>query len=172
MNSEVKLRILINTSDMYNFLLKHTYSNVYGVIGIVLSLSSLVYLSLSYQQNRPLGNAILLVIGLLFTVVNPLILFYKAKYQIRNNPIFKEPLEYCMNMNEILVKQESQQVQIDWEEIDQVVETKCCIIIYISNIRAYIFPKSKMSGEYEAFMELIMQRVDTKKLKLKNKRVS
>jgi hypothetical protein len=171
MKNEIKLSILLKTSDMYNFLLQHTYSNFSGYFGVFISLGALIYLLVSFQGNDTFKNVILLLVALLFTVINPLMLLSKAKQQIMLNPMFKEPLEYMINEEVIIVKQKDQQMQIGWDEVNKVVETRKCIIIYITAVRAYIFPKSSLNEDYYRFTDIIKQVVDKSKIKLKQKRV-
>lgn len=171
MKKELRLNIILKTSDMFDFLARHTYSNFSGIFGVVLSVGALIFLAFNFRDNDAFKNVILLITGSLFTVVNPLLLYSKAKQQIKLNPMFKEPLVYVINDDGILVSQNEEQLQMEWKDVANVVETKRSIIIYINTVRAYIFPKEFYKDEYEAFASIIENNVDKKKYKLKNRRV-
>ena len=166
MNQEIKVRVNMKTNNMYDFLFHHTYSNASGIVGVLLSLVALVYLLLNLGN---LSNAkiILLILGaLLFTVINPGMLYVKAAQQVKLSPMFKDTLCYILNQEGITVEQAEQQLVIKWEEVQKVIETKQNIIIYVSKVSAFILPKDAFE-EYGKAVQFISENVDKKKCKWK-----
>ncbi|MDF2589887.1 MAG: hypothetical protein K0S41_3728 [Anaerocolumna sp.] len=167
MDNEVNVSVIIKTSDMYDFLLHHAYRGFSGMIGIFLSFGAIVLLITGYGGDSQMQKALLLVIALLFTVINPIQLYMKAAKQVKLTPGFKLPLDYKLNNSGIQVSQGGEAYEKPWEEVRKVIETGKSIIIYMSNVGAYLLPKSSLVDHYEEVKNLINLHVDKKSSKLK-----
>lgn len=167
MGKKVNLKIELKVSDMYEFLLRHAYTSVAGLVGVGISLVALVFFFVGLGKSDTYQNILLLLIASLFTIVNPIQLRFKAKQQVCLNPMFKIPLDYEFSDKGIVVKQNDQQAELSWNDTYKVVETKNLVIIYFSKVTGYILPKSQMGEQRADFMELIQSHVGAKKCKLK-----
>lgn len=168
MNKEININVRMRTKDMYDFLLRHSYSNVSGIIGVILSLCAFVYLIMNYGDLST-AKILLLVFGsLLFTVINPIQLYMKAAQQVKLSPAFQEALVYSITDKGVSVKQGGQKVEVKWDEVVKAIETKRNILIYTSNVTAFILPKDMMEGNTNTLRELIKQKIDAKNCKLKS----
>lgn len=167
MEKEIKFQVLMKVTDMYNFLLRHAYGGYQGIIGIVISVGAFsLYLS-GFGKGDSFSTLLLIVMSSLFTIIQPLHLYYKAAKQVKLNPVFREPLNYKVNQEGITVGQGEEEGLMPWEDIVKVIETKRSVIIYLSRINAYIFPKRELGEQYEAFKSFINKHVDAKYRKLK-----
>lgn len=167
MEKEVEFSILLRVKDMFHFLIKHNYTSFAGLFGVFLSGSAWVWLLLSFPDNSAFKNVLLLIGGLLFTVVQPIQLYMKAAQQIKLNPMFQEPILYKMGNNGITVSQKNETLPIAWADVYKVVETKTSIILYLSTIHAYIFPKEQCKEQQESILQIIKEYVDSNKCKWK-----
>ncbi len=93
----------------------------------------------------------LLLIAALFTVINPVYLYYKAAKQVKLTPMFANPLDYVIGEEGLTVSQGEEALTVEWKELRKVVETKKDFYVYLSLTRAYIFPKENLAGLEEAF---------------------
>ena len=105
MDKKITVRIELKVSDMNEFLLRHAYTSVAGLIGVAISLAALVLFFIGLGDSDTYQNILLLVIASLFTIVNPIQLRMKAKQQVMLNPMFKIPLDYEFSDLGIVVKQ-------------------------------------------------------------------
>ncbi|MBS5934872.1 YcxB-like protein [Anaerosporobacter mobilis DSM 15930] len=167
MDKRVNLKIELKVSEMYEFLLRHAYTSVAGLVGVGISLVAFVFFLISLNKSDAYQNILLLLIASLFTIVNPIQLRFKAKQQVCLNPMFKIPLDYEFSDNGIVVKQNDQQAELSWNDTFKVVETNKLVIIYFSKVTGYILPKSQMGEQKSDLMDLIRSHVDEKKCKLK-----
>ncbi|BBF44363.1 hypothetical protein lbkm_3076 [Lachnospiraceae bacterium KM106-2] len=167
MNKEINISVKMRTKDMFDFLFRHAYTNLSGILGVILSACAFVYLILNYQELSTAKIALLIFGSLLFTVINPIQLYMKAAQQVKLNPAFKDALVYRITEEAVNVKQGGQKGDIKWDEIIKVIETKKSILIYTSNVTAFILPKASMEGQEAALRDLIKQKIDAKKCKLK-----
>ena len=163
MNKEISIQVKMKTSNMYNFLMRHFYTSMSGIIGVVLSLIAFGYLIMNYNQISS-GKTVLLIFGsLLFTVINPISLYFRAMQQVKLVPMFKEELIYLLREDEIVVKQHEEELKVAWSEVQKVVETKNNIIIYVTKVRAFILPKEAIEEKYSAVKELINEKTSNKR---------
>lgn len=167
MDRKVNMKIELKVSDMYEFLLRHAYTSVAGLVGVFISLLALVLFFVGLDKSDTTQNVLLLVIASLFTIVNPIQLRFKAKQQVMLNPMFKIPLEYEFSDTKIVVKQNDQQAELDWNDTYRVVETKKLIIIYFSKVTGYILPKEQMKNDKSVLFDLIKSHVSKERCKLR-----
>ena len=80
----VELDVKITSGDLYDFLLRHSYNSVSGLLGAVIgALGVIVGISRQYW--------IYLILGVVILLYLPWTLYIKSKQQAVNNPVFKEP---------------------------------------------------------------------------------
>lgn len=169
MENEVDLNIQLECRDMFWFLLRHNYLNFSGMFGVVLSLGALALLLSGYGGGDTLKTVLLIGVAALFTIINPLMLWFKAAGQIKRNPMFKEPLHYKINSDGMLVSQGEEELPVEWASIRKVIETKSAIIVYLTVIHAYILPKRQFAEENTAVKEIIRRHVNAKVCRWKDK---
>ncbi len=167
MEKETKLSIQIQPADMHHFLVHQNYTHFSGLFGVIISAAALIYLLLSFQTNEPSKNIILLLIGALFLVVQPLQLKLSSIQKVKAIPMFKEPLEYTLNDEGIKVQQKEEEAQITWQDVRKVIETRKSIFVYTSPISAFIFPKNQYSEQYNVVKSIIKQHVKEEQCKWK-----
>lgn len=156
--------------DLSNFVLHHSYRSASGVLGVILSAAALIYLIIGFSTMDNLMRGALLVIGLLFTVVNPLMLVSKAKRQARTNKSFQIPIHYSMTASYLVLTQDDQWVQIPWKNVYKVTDTGRSIIVYVSRIRAFIWPKSQLGSKQAFVMSVLRKKVAPAKIKISIKK--
>lgn len=160
MTKEVSITIQLKASDMFHFLMRHTYTSFSGIFGVFLSCGALVLLMIGFQTNDPLNNIILIFMSTLFLIINPIQLKFKAARQIKTNPMFQKPLNYKINQEGLLAAQGEEEVVVKWEEVRKIVETGKCIIIYLSPVRAFIFPREQYQEQYEMVKGIICDNTE------------
>ena len=105
-NKEIRINVRIGTMDLFSFMLYHTYTNLSGLFGLGLSLLSFAMLIGGFAAGDTVKTIILLVLGLLFTVVNPMMLFVKSKQQAMNNPATSNMPNVCPSMVHFISERE------------------------------------------------------------------
>jgi hypothetical protein len=158
---EIKLKVNLTVRELYNFMLNHTYNNFSGYIGLLLSLSA-VYALYSTWNTNIITNTyriVLLITALLFTVIQPIILYLKSKKQIRISEQINKPLDYLFDESKILVSQGDDSIEYSYHEILKVKNSKLSIFIYVSKFNAIILPKTEFAqGDLKKLKELINKK--------------
>jgi len=140
----IAVDITISTKDMFYFCMRHNYACFSGVFSLFISLGALLVLILRYGYLDGTGRLLLLLVALLFTVVQPLQLFFKAANQVHANPMFREPIRYVFREDGLSLSQNGQTGFLAWNQVMKIVDSSAYFIIYVTRIRAYIFPKDQI----------------------------
>ena len=88
---KVEFDIKITASDLYDYMLYHTYSGFSGLFGSIVGALFIVYFALS-------GTWYYLAAGGIILLYIPCSLFLRAKKQAATNEFFKKPLHYVLNL--------------------------------------------------------------------------
>ena len=170
MENRLCFKVKIGVKDLFHFLMEYNYKSVGGAFGLVISFACLGLLAYSFQDNSAQMNAVLLVIGLLFTVIQPLMLLKKAAVQVVKNPVFRDTLEYEIGDNGIMVRQKDVEQEISWDGIFKICENRKQILVYTSRVNACIWPKEQMADKLCQVKSALTENVDAgvcKTLKVK-----
>lgn len=157
---ELELDVKITSSDLYDYLLYHTYTGFSGMLGTLVG----VFLIMAFISTR---YVIYLIAGVVLIAYMPCSLFLKAKQQALNNSAFKEPLHYKMTEEGISVSQGENEETQSWESCVKAVSTGRSIILYTSRTTASIFPKRDLGGKKELLIQMISTHMPPKKVKIR-----
>ncbi len=157
---ELELDVKITSSDLYDYLLYHTYTGFSGMLGTLVG----VFLIMAFISTQ---YFIYLIAGVVLIAYMPCSLFLKAKQQALNNPVFKEPLHYKMTAEGISVSQGENEETQGWESCVKAVSTARSIILYTSRTTASIFPKRDLGEKKESLIQMISTHMPPKKVKIR-----
>lgn len=164
---EVYIETQIDTKQMYEFMLNHTYKSLMGIVGVLLSIMAVIFLVVYWGKYSPAYKALFFLIALMFTVINPVMLYLKSKKQVKANDSFQHPLCYTLSGKGIEVVQGENSLHIEWDDIIKVSSTKNLVIIYLSPVRAFIFPKVQIGEKFEEFKHMIADNIRCRKVTVK-----
>ena len=82
---ELEFNIDLTTGELYRFSMRHTYCSVSGAVGVLISLGSWGICATRYQTLDRTAFIALIIIGCLFTIVQPVMLYQKAWKQKKQN---------------------------------------------------------------------------------------
>lgn len=150
----------ISTGVLYDYLLKHTYSGLQGILATVIGfLLILLFLR---------GNgALYLIFGIVVIVYIPGSLFLSASRQALQVEAFQKPLHYRIMEEGIEVSQGDIVELQKWEEMIKAVSTGKSIIVYTGPVKAAIFPRADLGNRTSDLIELICRYMEPKKVKIK-----
>lgn len=157
--AKVEVSVKLSVIDMYYFMLRHTYTAFSGWFGIVISLAAFVLLICGVGRGDKRAVFALIFLSLLFTVINPLILFIKSWKQVKLSPMFQKPISYGFGDGGIEIRQGEERAAVYWDEVVKAVCKENLIIIYMSRIRAFILPVRQFEEECDKVMGIIRENV-------------
>ena len=165
--NEVKFSVQMKTAYMFDFLYWHSYHGITGVINYALSFAGIAALVAGFGKGNTAVTVMLILLALLFTVINPLSLLYKAARQIKRTPMFAKPLHYKFDTRGFSVSQESTSDSAEWESVLLIRETGKNIILYLGAANALVLPKKEIGNQLPDLKKLIRDALPQLGKKLK-----
>lgn len=165
----VKMDVQMTPRAMYDFLLYHTYSHLSGLIGAIFGVVVLG-LGIRAMAQGDYTAGMMFSFAAVFLVMTPLTLKSKAKAQVKTTPMFQKPITYELTEEGITISQEDQQTEVKWEEFQKAVSTNRTLILYITRVRALVFPKEALGEQYTAAVQMISTHMAPAKVKIRQVR--
>ena len=166
-NKEVKFSVQMKTGYMFDFLYWHSYHGITGVINYALSFAGIVALIAGFGKGNAMVAVMMVILASLFTVINPLLLLYKAARQVKKSPMFAKPLHYKFDTRGFSISQDNNTDSVEWGSVVLIRETGKSIILYMGAANALILPKKEIGdqlGDLKKLMRLANPQ-QAKKLK-------
>ncbi|MDD2978958.1 MAG: YcxB family protein [Hespellia sp.] len=164
----VKFDITMTSDVMFNFMISHTYTHLSGIFGVIFG-----FLSLVIGINKAMGgdvmhSAVFFLFAFLFILYMPFSLWFKARNQVKKSPMFQKPISYELTEEGVTVSQDDQVAETKWEDFTKAISTNQAIVIYVTKVRAIIFPKAQLGGKYAAVVEAISTHMPPNKVKIRS----
>ena len=103
---EVTFSVQVKVKDVFCFLMHHANRGAALIINILITVGAIALLVTGYAKGEPVKLVVLVTLALLFTVINPIQLYGRAKKQVQRNPAFAKPLKYTLTEEGITMSQE------------------------------------------------------------------
>ncbi len=153
---QVTVSVQMKVSYMYSFLFQHLHRSFRGIFGVCISVAALVAFAMSFDGTQDTTRqVILLIIGLLFTVVNPIILLIKAAQQVKLSPIYKQPLVYTFSESGMKVAQGESEQFVTWKQVLEIRKTPSILVIYTSRNAGSILSLRELGDKRKEVEEII-----------------
>ena len=165
--SGIKFSIQISEKDMVNFVLTHSYRQPAAWIGILFSLLAIVFLICQFESLTLVNRLIMLFVGLIFTVINPMLLRSKAIKQAHTNLTVQKPATYILSERVLVIEQGKEQLTVPWESLFEIRDTGRSLVIYLDRSKAFIWPKAKLGEKYDQVTTVLREKITDKRLKIK-----
>ncbi len=165
-DKKIEFTVNMKTGYLFEFLYVNSYSGFRGVINYGFSLIAIIALIFGYGDSL-YSMIALIVLALLFTVINPGMLWFKAARQAKLNPGFSKPITYVFSKEGITVSQGEESQDAPWEMILLAKETLKSIILFTGNNNATILPKCDINEKTDDFKALLREMCPEECLKLR-----
>lgn len=165
----IEFKIKLSVTDLYYFMMHHYYTKISGIFGIVLSLAAAVILCVRFSSLDGTGKMLLIIIALLFTVINPIMLWTKAAGQITANKSLGGELTYILDTRHLTIQLGEEKADVPWEQVTKVKDNGRELVVYVTAARGYIWPKRQIREQYDHITDCLKKSVDAGKIHLKNK---
>ena len=164
----VKFQVQMTDKYMYDFMLYHNYTHFSGLLGAIVGVFALGMMISKFMAGDTQSAGFALIVAVLFLVVTPRTTKQRASMQVKNSKMFQDVLEYEFNDEGITVRQGELEATTPWDECSKAVSTQKSVIIYITRVRALIFPKECMGEQYEEAVKMIHTHMPPAKVKIRH----
>lgn len=156
---QINFDVQIDTKDMFKFLMNNTYRKFTGIVWLIFSAVVVFVTVITWGQVELLYSLLMIVLASLYTIINPLMLLYKANKQVKNNKSFDSVLKYSLTDDGITVAQGDEEVTAPWEEIWKCNKYGDQIVVYVSAIRAYLWPIRCIGENYDNVVDVLQDKL-------------
>ncbi len=150
----MELDVLMDKKSMTKFLIRNNFTQAGGFIGLIISIAAIVCLVVFWGKIGQAQKILLVMLGLLFTVIQPLSIWLKGLKQLKTGP-FRKPFHYVFSEEGIHVKNTAGEVDVPWEQVEKDIITKDAIYIYMNAVSAFIIPASQCGKNFVPLAALI-----------------
>lgn len=157
---ELQFQTKIKTGIIYDYMLHHTYNSPSGILGSAVGAILVVGFFRTW-------NFLYLAAGVVLLLYLPCSLYISSVKQMKNTPVFREPLSYRITEEGIEVSQGGQSQLQKWEDIYKAVSTRSSIIVYNTRVNAWIFPRKDMGDMTPKVIEMISTHMQPEKVKIR-----
>lgn len=152
-------QIQITEKELFRFNLRHNYLSVQGVIGVVLSLLALFLAIRYFDPADGLRMALLIVVGLYYPLLLPLILYNRSRAAAKNTPTYQAPFLYHFGEESFTVAQGDATAEFFYKNMRRVRETGKDLTVYSDRVHAHILPKDQLGGRADALASLLKEKI-------------
>ena len=143
----ISFSVRMTVKEMYQFTMYHVYHQASGLIGLFLSALALTNLVVSFHDLTDQGKTIMTIVGLWFTVFEPVVMYNRSRKQVKRTKSYQKPLGYTVDENGITVSQDEESQTMEWERVRHIKDTGSQYLVYSSRIHAFIFPKKNLGKD-------------------------
>lgn len=166
-DKKVEVSVQMKTSYMFDFLYWHSYHGISGIVNYAFSFAGVAALLAGFGKGKAGVTVMLVALALLFTVINPLMLLYKAAKQVKTSPMFQNPLQYVFQNSGFTVSQGESSDSAGWDSVVFIRETGKNIVLYLGAANALVLPKKELGEQQAALKKLIREVLPQQAKKLK-----
>ena len=157
---KVEFDIKIKASDLYDYMLAHTYSGFSGIFGTAVG----AILIILWSQTKMFYY---LIAGIVILLYIPCSLFLRAKRQVASNAFFKNAIHYTLTDEGVSVSQGEAEMTQPWAAVVKASSTNRSILLYTSKVNAWIFPKRDLGEKRADVIQMISTHVAPNRVKIK-----
>ncbi len=155
--------------DMALFMLRHTYANFVGVVGILISIAALVMLILGYGRDSKLTTVLIIIVAGLFLVVSPANLILRAKKQAALSHQDGNAITYTLSDAGVDMFRGEEYASFTWDRLFKVYAGKTGFYVYLASNQAFVLPYACFNGREEVARALFMKHVEGKRNKIRKR---
>lgn len=157
----MKFKTQLTAKDIFKFSLIYTYFGTSGILAaFMIIIGALMCARAIVQGQGPTYIVLGAAIVILFVVVNPVMLYMKAKKQVMVNPVYQQPSYYTMKEEGIFVEIGEETGTIEWERILKIRHIMGLYILYTGRQQAFVFPEEAMGSQKETISNYIEKHVE------------
>ena len=109
----------------------------------------------------------MILVALWFVIIDPVILIFRSRSQVKRNKSCQKPLNYQLNQDGITVSQDEIEQTMAWDNLMKIVETKTQFLVYSSRVHAFVFPKKAVGESCDVVREMLLQYTEGSNVRLK-----
>lgn len=164
MEKELKFEMHLTAKNLWQFSMYHANGGMQGIFNVIFTVAPLFLLAARWSTLTVSYRLLLVGCAMIFTVLQPLLLYNKARRQAKA-PVIRMPMFLTFREKGLLVEQSDQKAEFTWDQIARVSRKPTMIILYMDRVHAYLLPKDALGDQEEAFCEMARRYVPKERLR-------
>ena len=164
----IKFEVKMTPKAMFDFMLYTSYTSLGGIIGVIFGGVTLVLGIRQCMFENYSTAATFFLFAAIFLIGNPIHLRTRAAEQVKRSPMFQKPISYELTEEGIHISQDEQSVLNEWGDFRKAVSTGQSVILYVTKVRALIFPRESLGEQYAAVVQMISTHMPAKKVNIRH----
>ncbi len=150
---EYSFKYKVQVSDLWQVRMYYAYASYLAVVNIVAIFSSLALLIAFWKNGEPWVRLLLLIFLSLFTVIQPLVIYFDCKKQIKKSG--QDEISLTFNNNGLHIRSQGKTEHHPWKDIVNFTVRPTLVIIYTDASHGYILSNRVLGEERKSFIEYV-----------------
>ena len=160
----MKFKTQLTAKDIFKFSMMYSYSGTSGIFSAVMIIVGLFMCIRGITQEQDMTYLLTgALILLLLVVINPLILYQKAKKQADTHPAYQHPSYYTLEEDGIFVEVGKDKAKIGWNRVVKTRHRFGLFILYTGRQQAFVFPDADMGSQKDEMIKYMEEHVKNAK---------
>ncbi|WP_330583683.1 YcxB family protein [Geosporobacter ferrireducens] len=142
--------------DLWQLSMYGIYGSMVGVCNIIFTVAMLLLSSKFWGDVNSLMKILFIIAICLFTVIQPAIVYMRAKIQVATIP---QDMEIGFDDNGIHVKAGNQNSDLKWNTIKGVSKKPTMIVIFSTTKHGFVLTNKVLGKQKEAFYDYIVSKI-------------
>lgn len=156
----MKFHTQLKAKDIFKFSLAYTYSGVQALLTIfMLAVGGYMIFRGANQPGGQVNIIFGVIVIALFVVINPLMLYVKAKKQAIENPVYKNPTYYTLQDDGIFVELGEESATIEWIRVYKITHFMGLTLLYTGKQQAFVFPDYELGNDKEKMLDYMKEHI-------------
>lgn len=156
MEKELRFELNLTAGDLWRFSMHHANSGMKGFFNVIFTGAAVFLLVVRWNTLMFSQRVLLVVCALIFTVWQPVLLYWKARRQAKL-PAMTQTICLTFGREQVAVEQGEQQLAFTWDKIARLDRMRDMAVMYMDRIHAYLLPERALGDQAEAFDRLVEQ---------------
>ena len=145
----------VKTSDLWQAMMYYSYSSFMGVVNVVFIVSAIALIISRWGEATDLFRALMVVLVLLFTVLQPASIWLRAKAALSGAP---REMTLSAGREGLDITADGRDQHMGWDKVRGIVSKPTILILYVGDGSGYILRNSVLGTTRKDFYEFVKDR--------------
>ncbi|MCR5419411.1 MAG: hypothetical protein K6E98_00190 [Lachnospiraceae bacterium] len=152
----------VKESDIWQASMYYAYSSYMGVVNVVCIIASIALIVSKWSEASDLFRTVMIIFLLMFTVVQPSIIWMRACSSLKNG---SPELELTFSQAGVIVISDGKKQQVSWKKVVNVVKKPTILLVYLEDGTGYILRNSVVKEDKEKLYGFIKENLQKNRIK-------
>lgn len=144
------------TADLWQLSMYYTYGSMVGVCNGIFTVAMFILTAVRWEVSTGWMRAAMILCCCLFTVIQPLIIYLKAK---RQASALTEDTKIAFDMYGIHIKVGEKIDNLEWKTIKRVSKKPTLIVVFSDTTHGFVLPNRVLGKERTDFYEFVVSQM-------------